>query len=729
MTSRGKAAGSQRRQHGPRRARSRPPARPDLLILAALFGLYVSAGKVGLSVALVHASAPAVWPPTGIAMAAVLVVGYRSWPAIFAGAFVVNVTNAGSVTTSLGIAAGNTLEAILGAYLVNRFANGAGAFERAKDVFKFAGLAGGLSTIVSATIGVTCLSLAGYAKWTDFARIWLTWWLGDAAGALIVTPLLVLWARTSPSDLPRGRPLETAGLFLSTILVALGVFGNSRALAFLCAPPLLWATFRFKQREVATVMALLSGIAIWQTLRGFGPFASAAGNEAHLPLQAFLGIMSIMILPTAALVEERRRAGQERGDLLAREQAARAEAEGAKRAKDEFLAMFGHELRNPLALMIGSLSVLERIENPDDIAVRARGVIRHQITHLSRVIDDLLDVAGVTGGKIVLARRPLNLAASVERSMRVLADAGRLERYAVDVRVEPVWLNADPVRLDQIVCDLLTNAIKYTPPGGAIRVRVGEEGNEAVVRVEDTGVGIAPELLPRIFDLFTPDASGPDRSQRGLGVGLALVRRLVELHGGRVEASSEGPGCGSEFVVRFPRIGSPRPETDGGMTVRPPAGPRRRVLIVEDSADARKMLRIALELAGHEVLAADDGYKALDTAAIHRPEIVLIDTGLPGMNGYEVARRLRTTLGGAEMRLLALTVRGEPYDHLRGLGFDAHLVKPVDPRELAQIIGRFTSAADPVSGLFARRHSVGSPGPRNAPHSSRRREDWAAPRQ
>jgi signal transduction histidine kinase/CheY-like chemotaxis protein len=681
-----------RRARVPRRPPSRPRARPDLLVLTALFSVYVLAGKVGLSLAFIHASASAVWPPTGIALAAFLVLGYRAWPAVFAGAFVVNVTTAGSAATSLGIAVGNTLEGMVGAYLVVRFANGVAAFDRAHDVFKFAGLAAGLSTILGATTGVTSLALGGYANRADLGSIWLTWWLGDATGALIFTPLLVLWARTATGDRPGRRTLETAGLFLSTILIGFAVFGQDRALTFLLTTPLIWAAFRFKPREVVTLMAVLSTIAIGQTVRGSGPFATGTAHESLLLLQAFLGTLVLMILPAAAVVEERRRAGQEREELLVREQAARAEAQRADRAKDEFLATVRHELHNPLAVIISAVSVLERSGDPDDSAVRARGAIRHQITHLSRLIDDLLDVAGVSGGRIVLACRPLNLATSVERSVNVLADTGRLERHVVDVRVEPVWVDADPARLDQIVSTLLTNATRYTPPGGAIRVRVGEEGGEAVLRVEDTGVGIAPELLPRIFDLVAQDARGPDRRPAGLGVGLALVRRLAELHRGRAVASSDGPGCGSVFVVRLPRIASPRPETERVRTARPPASPRRRALIVEDDADACKMLRLALELAGHEVQVVDDGYKALNSAAIHRPEIILISTELHGMDGYEIARRLRMTQEGADLRLLALTAQGQPFDRLRGLNFNAHLEKPVNPRELGLITRRWATS-------------------------------------
>jgi signal transduction histidine kinase len=409
---------------------------------------------------------------------------------------------------------------------------------------------------------VTSLALTGYAAWVDFDQIWLTWWLGDASGALIFTPVLVLWARDWRSDLSRGRLLEAAALWVTTILIGLAVFGEGLSrfglmtlpLTFLCTPPLVWAAVRFRQLEAAMLVAVLSGIAIWETLHGFGPFASATANEALLLLQVFMGTVSVMVISAGALVEERRRVEREREELLVRAQSARSDAEAANRAKDDFLGMLGHELRNPLAAIISAVSILDRIGQQDDLAERARGAIRHQITHLGRLVDDLLDIAHVTSGDIVLSCEPLNMATSVQRSVSDLASTGRLERHVIDVRAEPVWANADPTRLNQIVANLLTNAIKYTSPGGTICVRVGGEEDQAVVGVADTGIGIPPSLLPHVFDLPVQGERRLDRAQAGLGVGLTLVRRLVDLHGGRVEVFSEGPGRGSEFVVRLPRI-------------------------------------------------------------------------------------------------------------------------------------------------------------------------------
>ncbi|HEY2946204.1 MAG TPA: MASE1 domain-containing protein [Vicinamibacteria bacterium] len=282
-------------------------------VLAGLAAVYFVAGKLGLRLASVNASATAVWAPTGIALAAFLIAGYRVWPAILLSAFLVNVTTAGSVLTSLSIGAGNTLEGIVGAYLVKRFANGRDALQRAPDVFKFAALAAIVSTTVSATCGVTSLALAGFADWARYGSIWLTWWLGDAAGALVVAPLVILWSASPRPRWRTGRMLEAALLLLSLSVAGAIVFGGlfpshvkNYPLEFVCLPLLIWAAFRFGQREVATAVATLSGIATWGTLHGFGPFARNAQNESLLLLQTFMAVTAVTSLALAAVISERR---------------------------------------------------------------------------------------------------------------------------------------------------------------------------------------------------------------------------------------------------------------------------------------------------------------------------------------------------------------------------------------------------------------------------------------
>ena len=281
-------------------------------LLAALAAGYFVAGKLGLEVAYVHPSATAVWPPTGLTLAAFLLAGYEVWPAILLGAFLVNITTAGSVATSAAIAAGNTVEGLVGAYLVNRFARGHRACERARDVFKLAGLAALLSTAVSATAGVVTLSLAGFARWTDFGSIWSTWWMGDVVSDLVIAPAVLLWAARPRVRWTRRQALEAVGLLACLAVVGIAVFDGlvpwkdkHYPLEFLCVPLLLWAAFRFEQREAATVVLLLAGVAIWGTLRGYGPFARPLFNESLLLLQAFQGVSAVITLVLAAAVAER----------------------------------------------------------------------------------------------------------------------------------------------------------------------------------------------------------------------------------------------------------------------------------------------------------------------------------------------------------------------------------------------------------------------------------------
>jgi len=380
-----------------------------------------------------------------------------------------------------------------------------------------------------------------------------------------------------------------------------------------------------------------------------------------------------------------RQAGEARALLLAREQTAREEAEAANRAKDEFLAMLGHELRNPLDVIASAVDVLDAISAQDPPAVRTRDVIRRQVRQLAHIVDDLLDVSRVTTGKISLERRPVNLAESVRRCVDTLAGAGQSERHRLEVDAVPVWVHGDESRVEQIVMNLLSNAIKYTPPGGRIAIRVKGDGQRARLSVEDTGAGIAAPMLERIFDLFVQGERTLDRSEGGLGIGLTLVRRLVEMHGGVIRASSGGPGQGSRFEVELPQI--PAPVSASAPAAAPKRAAGRRILIVEDNQDTREMLRFSLELAGHEVHDAIDGPGGLDALRSLAPDVALIDVGLPGFDGYELARRAR--LAGMEARLVALTGYGLPEDlrRSREAGFDAHLVKPVDAAKLAGVIG------------------------------------------
>jgi len=360
-------------------------------------------------------------------------------------------------------------------------------------------------------------------------------------------------------------------------------------------------------------------------------------------------------------------------------------AEGANRAKDEFLAMLGHELRNPLGAISTAIHVLERIGKPGDEAAPLRDIIVRQTRYLTRLLEDLLDVSKLVSGKITLRRRPDDLKKIVSRVLSSFEEVGKTTRHTVGLVGESVMVDVDPVRLEQVVGNLLDNALKYTPPGGRIAFTVGADGNDAVLGIRDTGVGIAADVLPRIFDLFVQADRTFDRSDGGLGLGLTLVKRLVELHGGTVSASSAGPSLGSEFVVRLPRLSeSPiaRAYSDA------PAESSRHILIIEDNRDFRHGLRVMLESWGHRVEEAATGGRGLEILLSSRPEIALVDLGLPDLDGYAVAEAVRSAPGGDSVLLVAITGYGGQQDRRRSqdAGFDAHVTKPADPDALAQII-------------------------------------------
>ncbi len=373
-------------------------------------------------------------------------------------------------------------------------------------------------------------------------------------------------------------------------------------------------------------------------------------------------------------------------NALAGEQQARAAAEAANRGKDEFLAMLGHELRNPLGVIANAVTVMDRAGS-DAAAVRSREIVHRQISHLRQLVDDLLDVARVTMGKIVLNTRALDLAKTARRTIAVLQDAKRFASHQIDAELAEAWVAADETRIEQILVNLLENAVKYTPAGGRIRVRVRADKRTAVLEVSDTGAGIAPNLLPYVFDIFTQGERTLDRSQGGLGLGLTLVRRLVELHHGHVTAGSDGLRRGSTFTVELPRIDAPAAAVEP-----PPANPssarRLRVLIVEDNVDGRETLKAILTLCGHEVYEAADGLNGAEVAIAVRPDIALIDIGLPGIDGYEVARRVRASPHGRQVKLVACTGYGQQEDLQRAklAGFDACLVKPLEPAALERIL-------------------------------------------
>ncbi len=357
--------------------------------------------------------------------------------------------------------------------------------------------------------------------------------------------------------------------------------------------------------------------------------------------------------------------------------------------RDRFLAVLGHELRNPLgAILLAS----EMVDEDGKLGPENARLIERQARHLTRLVNDLLDLSRVAAGKIVLKRQRLELAEAVGQSVRTVLPLAQQHDIEIAVRTPPgrIVVDADPVRVDQIVTNLLTNAIKYTPEGGHVTVDLQEKEGNALIRVTDDGVGIAAERIGGIFELFAQAENAIGRAQGGMGIGLALVRNLAELHGGNVGAHSDGEGQGSEFVVTLPLASGAPAEEEAAVARRATVPPSpRRIAIVEDNKDVRDLLRLKLNRLGHEVLDAANGIDGLRVVLEARPDLALVDLGLPGIDGYEVARRVRETLGDDTV-LVAVSGFGQPEDKRRALeaGFDEHLTKPADVKDIESLLLR-----------------------------------------
>jgi PAS domain S-box-containing protein len=358
-----------------------------------------------------------------------------------------------------------------------------------------------------------------------------------------------------------------------------------------------------------------------------------------------------------------------------------ADLSEADRRKSEFLAILAHELRNPLAPVRNSLELIKLSSDEPAVLKHATRMMERQVAHMVRLIDDLLDVTRISRGKIELRPEPMDLGAVIEQTVESMRNGfqDRDQRLSVTLAGDPILLFADPTRISQVVGNLLSNACKFTPHGGSVMLTTAREGSVAVIRVRDTGIGIAPTQLPRIFTLFTQLDASLERTQGGLGIGLTLVKWLVELHSGTVDAHSDGSGQGAEFVVRLPVLESPATVASGRRLDLRTHTPHR-ILVVDDNYDAAESLAILLRSGGHTVLLAHDGEEAVRVAREHRPQVVLLDIGMPKLNGYEAARQIRQLPGMEHALLIALTGWGQEDDLRRSTeaGFNAHLVKPVD---------------------------------------------------
>ena len=664
----------------------------------AFVAVYFVAGKLGLSLAFVNASATAVWPPTGLAIAALLLFGPQLIPGILIGALAVNLGTSGDLPSSAGIAIGNTLEAILGSYLVQRWASGRNAFERPQNVLLFALFAATVAPAVSATIGVSTLAIRGLAEWSDFAPIWLTWWLGDANGALLVAPVVVLWVAYRGAIRP--EKLAEAGLLaVGTVATALLIFGGLQPasvrhlpIAFLTFPVLVWAAFRFGPRAAATANLAIGGIAVWGTLNGFGPYALESQNESLLVLQAFMAVAAVTSLVLGAAVLDRSRAETR---VLAAEQQSRHVAEEGTRLREEFLSVATHELRTPVAAVSGYAQLAQRAleagryEGVGD----AVGSIVRQSRRLAALITQLLDASHVDAGRFEIDRRLTDVSAAAVWAVEAarMGDAGRHEW---DVHIGAgIHADVDPDRWEQLVVNLLDNAMKYSETRKTITVSLTEAQNELSLRVADEGIGIPPDRIARIFERFYRAHDDPSLS--GLGLGLYIAREIAERHGGRIQVTSV-EAQKTEFTVTLPAtsradVGAARAVSNAELTVER-SNSRGRVLVIDDEADVRTIVETVLRESGQIVTTAENGEEALALAVREPPDLILLDKLMPVMDGTAFARAYRAAVS-RPAPIVAFCAARDAETWATSIGAVAHVGKPFDLSELDETVRRELEAA------------------------------------
>ena len=530
-------------------------------VIAVAF-VYVLAALAGLRIDRVSGFATLVWPPTGIALAAVLLLGWRVWPGIFIGALTANMITGALPATALGIACGNTLEAVVGGYALLRFTGFRRALDSLRDVIAFIVVAVALSTMISATIGATTLLLSGVATPANFGETWVTWWVGDAMGALLVAPVILSWMTPPRLVLSARRAGEAVALILGVIVASLIVFwSHARSDSgpiigtYAFFPVLMWAAIRFGQRGAVTATLVVSAIAVAGTAMGHGAFAQQTTHESLFALQTFMGVTAATFLILGASTAERDRSREQLRH-------ARDVAAGANAAKSQFLAVMSHELRTPLNAIAGyseilTMGVAGRLNAQQQEAVTR---IRTNQEHLLALIDDVLSFAKIEAGQTRFDLQTVHLCDVIESAETLIRP--QLTRKSLKLSSKPcsgsVLVTADPVKLRQILVNVLGNALKFTPEGGAIDLTAVRDGDKAVVCITDTGIGIPSDMIDRVFEPFFQVHNGTTREYTGAGLGLAIARDFAHAMGGDIRIQSE-PGSGCKVTIELPVVPTETP--------------------------------------------------------------------------------------------------------------------------------------------------------------------------
>ena len=660
-----------------------------LPLIGAFAIIYIIAGKIGLNLASLHASASPVWPPAGIALAAMLLVGYRAWPAIFIGAFIVNLTTAGDIITSIAIATGNTFEALAGAWLVNRFAGSKNVFDRPQGVFKFA-LVAAISAVVSPLFGVTSLALDGFADWTNYGAIWLTWWLGDVTGDLIFTPLVLLWGLRWKLSWKKEEAVEVGVLLFSLTLLSVVVFGGwlevsakNYPIAFICGPIVIWTAFRFTQRETAMGIFILSVIAVWGTVHGFGPFVGLTENQSLLTVQTWTAVLAITAMALSAGMAERRHVEEEL-------QQQKSIVEAANRTKDHFLAMLSHELRTPLTPVISALDSLEIGPTRIEDTKASLAMIRRNIELETQLIDDLLDFTRIARDKMQLRFVPVDAHQAVSNVVEICRAEARSKKLDVrlNLRAKSCHVTADAAKFQQIIWNLLKNAIKFTPEGGSITIS-SDNPSETVfsLSVRDTGIGMEPDVMQRIFDPFEQGNRSFEHRVGGLGLGLAISKSLTQAHGGTLTAESDGIDRGSTFNLTMQALPQREAADVASKTVPDSTRQALKILLVDDHHDTCAALEKLLARRGHLVAVTHDVRSAMEAAVRNKFDLLISDIALPDGTGLDLMMHLRAMTNVPGIAISGFGNNGDIERSLKA-GFSEHLIKPVKLDNLEAAIER-----------------------------------------
>lgn len=668
--------------------------------LVAIGVTYFVLAKGGLALASVHPSATPIWPPTGLALAAVLLWGYRTWPAIFIAAVIANATTAGSIATAIAIATGNTLEAVVGAYLVNRWSRGRHTFSRPNSVAKFALICIVVATPISASIGLTSLATAGYIDRTNFANAWVTWWLGDVTGALVIAPVIVLWASSQDHAFNRNDFLETVGVLATAAAVGLIAFSplieqtpSRDPLGFLAILPMLWAALRRGPRDTATVALVLAGITVWGTLTGGGPFTTADLNVSFLLVLMFLISITVPSLLLSADVEVRKRGEKRlrRAQVeLERKVAERTqELELANAAKSRFLAMASHDLRQPLHAL-GLFIAQLRMPLRSGERTRTIELVDATRKEMDEMLNSLLDMSKLDAGILIPTITEFPIARLLQKIETTFDQATRETGLRLRVRRSDAWVRSDAMLLERILLNLVSNAVRYTLRGGII-VGCRRRGQMLRIEVWDSGPGIPEDQKQNIFGEFIQLAAR-DRNRYGsMGLGLAIVDRLRLLLNHPIDLAST-VGRGSRFAILVPMAEECGTSAEPVDSSHPAAFAveGKVVLVITDAPIVQEGTGGLLGRWGYTVLTTGSDDAALIRLAERqqqRPDLIISDYHLAnGKTGIRAIEEINAAFGSS---IPAILISGdtapEPAREVRDRGYIL-LHKPVDPMRLRAVM-------------------------------------------